>query len=85
MLSAASLAKCREWYLQGRPIDPVNSPVLADLSKLPPALVLAGEIELFIDDIQGRQERDRESERERKRARERSIDHGLCVCVDACG
>ena len=47
------LVNSAELYLQGRPMDVICNPVLADLAGMPPALVLAGEIELFIDDIRG--------------------------------
>ena len=36
--------------MQGRPLDSINCPIEADLAGLPPAYVLAGEVELFIDD-----------------------------------
>ena len=53
ILNREMLANSVELYLQGRPMDVICNPVLADLAGMPPALVLAGEIELFIDDIRG--------------------------------
>jgi len=53
MTERQSLLHFRDLYLQGRPLDTINCPLQADLRRLPPTLVLAGEVELFIDDIRG--------------------------------
>jgi len=53
MTEHESLLHFRDLYLQGRPLDTINCPLQADLRRLPPTLVLAGEVELFIDDIRG--------------------------------
>ena len=50
-LSRRAVASVRALYLQGAdPLDPRASPVAADLSDLPPALVLASSSEVLLDD-----------------------------------
>ena len=51
ILSLSFLREKREAYLQGRPVTPLASPIMADLAGLPPALIFAGGRELFHDDI----------------------------------
>jgi epsilon-lactone hydrolase len=51
MCTRASLLEMADWYLAGHDItDPLASPVDADLSGLPPALVLVGGDEVLLDD-----------------------------------
>ncbi len=51
MFSLASAQDGAEGYLQGHPADdPLASPVLADVAGLPPTLILAGGVEVLLDD-----------------------------------
>jgi len=53
ILTHAFLKEKRDWYLQNRAPTPLSSPILANLAGLPPALVFAGDRELFFDDVNG--------------------------------
>ncbi len=49
--SHASLTEAAELYLQGHdPADPLASPVFADLSGLPPLLIMVSDSEVLLDD-----------------------------------
>jgi len=51
MFSRASATEAGEQYLQGHdPTDPLVSPLLADLTGLPPTLVFVGSAEVLLDD-----------------------------------
>ena len=51
MFSLEAAQKAAELYLHGHdPTDPLASPVYADLSGLPPLLILAGDAEVLLDD-----------------------------------
>jgi acetyl esterase/lipase len=50
-VSRGSIANLREAYLQGHdPLDPLASPVFANLGGLPPSLFLVGSDEVLLDD-----------------------------------
>jgi acetyl esterase/lipase len=51
LFSSASALEAAELYLQGAsPRDPLASPLFADLSHMPPTMILAGAAEVLLDD-----------------------------------
>jgi len=51
LVTRSSLERCAAWYLgQGDRGDPLASPLLGDLSALPPLLIQAGSEEILLDD-----------------------------------